>query len=389
MSIRLFHQCGHCTTWNVSSLAEDSCGSGLILSPVHSDADNISKIKENLRKVSLFDPQFYLPSSQKTKLASYEFFPETISGGFSTVDFHAHALDAARKCISFQVANKFSAVIVPSRYLDQMYSDYVERQNAYTVHPFVEVLEKEGVKAAYLTVVLTDHMIKDKGFRTYILNWITSFPVITGLYLIPDCKRSTKQVQDSDFLLELLKLVGEMRGVGLDVLVGYLNTENLLVSLVPKVDIAFGAFENTRIFTIDKFLEIEEDRRGPKARIYIPGLLNWILFAQAKEIRAKVPAVWKEIYVPTDESEKALALAAEPSFNQPALYKHHFKCVQGQISELAELDAPGRIGWLKEKTKRAQAAYSTIAKSVELERHGNGDHLKAWESAITSFAKLA
>ena len=387
MTIGLFHQCGHCTNWNIDSLIGDGCGDGLIFSPVHSDVGNISGMEESVRKASLFDPQFYLPSSQKAKLGSYEFFPETISGGFSTVDFPAHAMDAARKCVAFQVENKFRSVIVPSRYLDQMYSDYVDRQNSYTVHPFVEILEKQGVRSAYLTVVLTDHMVKDKGFRTHILNWVTSFPVITGLYLIPDCKRNTKQVQDPEFLLALLMLVKEMRGVGLEVLVGYLNSENLLLTLVDGVDVTFGAFENTRMFSIDKFLELEEERRGPRARIYLPGLFNWVLFSQAKEIQAKVPAVWKTIYVPTEESEKALAAAAEPSFNQPGLYKHHFKCVHGQIAELGKLDAGGRNAWLKEKTTAAATAYQAIAKRVEIERHGNGDHLKAWSVTIEAFGK--
>lgn len=80
MSLRLFHQSGHCANWNRDSFEKDRVGNGIIFSPVHETCTNVSEYSKKLKSASLFDPQFYLPSSQKQKLQSYSFFPNTIMG---------------------------------------------------------------------------------------------------------------------------------------------------------------------------------------------------------------------------------------------------------------------------------------------------------------------
>jgi hypothetical protein len=385
----LFHQCGHNTRWNVDSFVEDGCGDGLILSPVHLDKRAVGLLDDDIRRRSIFDPQFYLPSSRKTKLATYDFFPEAITGGFSTQEFSLVALQAAEACLSFQLENDFQRVVIPTRYLDQMYTDFVERQNAYTVHPFLEVLQRENPrKPIYLTLVMTSHMIKDRGYRTSILNWVTSIPELTGIYLVPDCDRTTKQVEDGEALSSLITLLNDIRSTGLEVLCGYLNAESVLLTIAEGVDVTCGAFENTRIFSIDKFLEQDEERRGPRARIYLSGLFNWILVSQAKQIKLRLPAVWKEIYEPSDESERVLAAPVDPTFNQPHLYRHHFRCIARQIREFGSMALSERIPAIEAEVASAQAAYSEIKTKVELDRHGRDEHLAAWASTLGRFKGL-
>ena len=101
--MKLLHQCGHCTTWNLAAFDQDDCGDGLIFSPVHESRARLEALPPEMRKVSFFDPQYYLPNSQKSKLHSYDFFPEVIAAGFSTADYYLVALKSARLCIEFQV----------------------------------------------------------------------------------------------------------------------------------------------------------------------------------------------------------------------------------------------------------------------------------------------
>ena len=35
MSVKIYHQVGHFSNWNIDSFHEDHCGDGMILSPVH------------------------------------------------------------------------------------------------------------------------------------------------------------------------------------------------------------------------------------------------------------------------------------------------------------------------------------------------------------------
>src|SRR5258706_6845041 len=144
MSFKILHQVGHNATWNIKSL-ENGVGDGLILSPVHQERQTLEKLGSDIRAQSIFDPQYYLPSSQKSKLKSYPFFPEAISGGFSTSNFSAVAHESARQCLEFQIEQNFSQVVIPMRYLDQMYPDYVDRQEQLTLQPFLAAIDSLGL----------------------------------------------------------------------------------------------------------------------------------------------------------------------------------------------------------------------------------------------------
>lgn len=386
MGIKVLHQCGHCTNWNIQAFREN-VGDGLILSPVHTTKSQMTRMNTDEKTSSLFDPQFYLPRSQKKKLTTYEFFPETITNGFNTIDFHAHSLNAAKSCVEFQIEQDYNGIIIPMRYLDQLFSDYTESQDAYSVHPFLQAIEESGTKKPiYLTMALTSHMLRDTGFRTKLLNWATSFPRISGIYLIPVIERPRKQIDSEQDLLALIETIKEMRSIDLEVIVGYVNTENILLSLIDNISVTIGSFENTRMFSIDKFIQLNEPRQGPKARIYLPGLLNWIQFENAKQIRDMAPSVWNEIYNPTEQSEKALAAPVEPTFNQPGLYLHYFYNSSEQLSALSSLPATDRLTNIQSQVAHAKSYYSQIrAAGIQLEKHGTGEHLDAWDIILKNW----
>lgn len=389
MAIKLFHQCGHNTNWNIDSLVDDKCGDGLIFSPVHRKHDDVEGMKKQDKANSIFDPQFYLPNSQKTKLQTYPFFPESISpNSFATGDFTLVALEAARKCIDFQLSNHFSRVVIPARFYDQMYPDYIERQNGYTVTPFLKALSSKNLrKPVYLTLPLTSHMVISKIFRTQLLNWVTSFPEISGVYVLATpYDEGSKQIQSEEFLFQYMDFLQQLRNASLEVLVGYCNVESILFLMVEGCDITFGSFENTRMFSIDKFITTEEERRGPKARIFSRGLLNWVQIAHAKEIRDRDKQLWSKIYDHTDYGDRALKAAVEPTFNQPQLYKHHFILFSQFVSELRDLPIGDRYKRIRELLKEAEELYEEINDlPMDLERHSRGSHIQPWLTVLNRF----
>jgi hypothetical protein len=364
MADKLFHQCGHNSKWNIDSLEEDGCGDGLILSPVHQKLHQIVNLDKTVRSQSLFDPQFYLPNSQKNSLKTYPFFPETIGKGtFSTDDFTLVSYQAAQQCIEFQITNGFSHIVIPTRYFDQMYPDFTDRQDSYTVHPFLKALTHRKIKKPiYLTLPLTAHMIINKPFRTQILNWVTSFPEISGVYVMAAPLDVTKkQIQSEELMFSYLEFLRQLRKADLEVVVGYCNTEALLFLLVEGCDITFGTFENTRMFSIDKFVISDEERRGPRARIFSGGLLNWIQLSHAKEIMEENEDIWEKIYDSTPAGDYALNLPKEPNFNQPSLYNHHFMSFSKLISSVTSLSALDRYQAIRAMLKKAADLYQQIA----------------------------
>lgn len=382
MTFEIFHQVGHNSIWSMQSFKDDKCGDGLILSPVHQEHSSVEKLSKEIRAASMFDPQFYLPSSQKRKLKDYAFFPETIANGFDTTSFSISAKEAAKQCIAFQKEQGFRNIVIPTRFLAQMYSDFIEQQEVFSVEPFLNELGSSD-KPVCLTLALTSHMIEDKIFRTKILNWVTKYPEIDQVYLIYVVERDTKQIQSSEFLQAALAFSKQILDSGLQLIIGYQNTESLLFSILDGVTLTYGNFENTRIFSIDKFLVTDEERRGPKPRIYLPGLLNWVRYEDAKQIRQTCPKVWEKIYKPTQYSELVFSRAVEPHFGQSELYKHHIVCMTDECTNLQGLSPKERGELLSEKIRNAYNFYDDIENAnVLIEKHGDGKHLNPWNIAL-------
>ena len=382
MSLGLLHQVGHNSSWNVESFENESCGDGLILSPLHQAMAKVEGLGAETRAASIFDPQFYLPNSRKPKLQTYPFFPEKVDGGFQTSTFAPHAAAVAKDCIDFQVAQGFRKVVVPTRFISQPFPDYFDQHSAFTVDAF---MEQAGDRPLCLSLAVTAPMIQHPAWRQSLLNWITSFPTVDEVYLMYEHVRDYKQVQDSEFLRDCLRFYSDVLSTGLALTVGYTNTEGLLFSASGDLNITMGSFENTRIFSVDKFLESEGERRGPKARIYLAGLMNWVQFEDAKQIRQHAPLVWNRVYMPTQWAEVALAQAVEPTFNQAPLYKHYFLNMDSQINALRGVSSPDRRRYLIAKVEEAMDAYSDLPSGLLLEKHGRSNHLQGWRAALESF----
>jgi hypothetical protein len=389
MSFNIFQQVGHNSNWNIDSMSIDGAADGLILSPVHQKKSAVEAMDPELRRISIFDPQYYLPNSQKKKLQTYDFFPEVMAQGFNTVDFSQLAHDSARECLEFQISQEFGRIVIPTRFFREMITDYKQRQEAYSVNPFIDQLRgRQGLAPILLTLPLTSSMVLDEGFRTQILNWVTSYQQIHGVYIFIVDDRETKQPADADQLLANLNFFQELRSADLEVIVGYCNTEALLYTAVDDCSVSMGSFENTRMFSIEKFMTSDESRRGPKARIYLPGLLNWVLFSEANDIRARFPDIWKDIYISTDYADDVLSSPVEPTFNQPGLYKHHFITIYRQADFFRSIsDIAKRRGALNESIQAALSNYQRIEDAgISLNTHSLGGHLNSWSLALSRFS---
>lgn len=386
--MKIFHQAGHQTIWNLESFREDNTGDGLIFSPVHFASERLERkriVEQEIKEVSLFDPQFYVPDSQKSKLHSYDFFPEKIMNGFSTNDYEAVAYEAAELCLDFQVRNDFESIMIPARYFPELISDYVTQQKKHFVDPFLAAVERENIdKKVFLTLPMTAMMLMDEEFKTNLLNWVTAYPEIDGVYLLVNFNEPTKQLQNFAKFKSYLEFVQDLMEAELSVICGYCNTEGIIVAALDVYAITFGAYENTRGFSIDKFLENDQERRGPAPRIYLPKLLNWIRWDTAEEIREDIPALWKKIYTPTEYSKEVIASGQRPHFSQPSLYKHHFKLLANQYSEIRKLSVADRITLLQEKIIEANRLYEEIEDNgvIFFDSNCKGEHLPIWNRIL-------
>jgi hypothetical protein len=382
----ILHQAGHNSVWNKDSFKK-GIGDGLILSPVHCDFENVKKLDSGIKNNSYFDPQFYVPDSQKRKLNTYHFFPEQITDGFSTKDFAAVAYEVAQLCVEFQIENGFRGLIIPVRYFNEMLTDYIAKQRSFSVEPFLSFINKNSIKKdVFVTLALTAAMIGDEGYRNQLLNWITSYPEITGVYLLVNFDEPLKQICDLKKLEDYLCLISELSQADLKVICGYCNTESLLCAILEPFAVTFGAYENTRKFSIDKFLDDESDVRGPAPRIYLSKLLNWIRFDVAEEIREDFPQLWSRIYTPTEWSEIVFGrLPTRPHFSQSDLYMHHFELISKQLREIAAQNSKiKKLELVQKWIIEANQLYGELQTNGVLffDNNCRGEHIPNWNRIL-------
>lgn len=383
--MKVFHQAGHNTIWNLDSLRDDETGNGIIFSPVHFPKGRLEDVQRDIKRYSLFDPQFYVPDSQKNNLQSYEFFPEALMNGFSTNDYEAQAYEAADDCLEFQIENEFESLIIPARYFSELATDYIPQQQSLFVDPFIHAYRRNGTtKEIFLTLPLTAAMLLDNEYRVSVLDWVTSYPEIRGVYLLVYFDENSKQLQNYEKLSAYVRFIHDLKEAELEVICGYCNTEGLLLTLLDLYGITIGAYENTRGFSIDKFLEDDRERRGPAARIFLPNLLNSIRWTTADEIRSDFPDLWEDVYTPTDYSEAVFDRGQIPHFSQPPLYKHQFQLMADLYSELSAQNQEDRKNILTDRIRLASELYRRIESSGILFFDDNcrGVHLPIWNRIL-------
>lgn len=385
--MKILHQCGYNFQWNIQSFEQFNQGDGIILSPVHQPYTAAEELPSHLKKAAVFDPQFYIPNSQKHNLMSYPFFPnQVLNNEFDTSDFYSKAYQTAIECLQFQIENDFSIILIPTRYYSEMHTDYVDRQKQFTVEPFMNALDAlKGVntKPIYISLSLKAPMVEDIGFYTKILNWITSYPKFDGVYLMIDFEETTKQIVNINKLSAYMRFIETLQNAELDVICAYANTEAILYSLLDPAYLTIGAYENTRRFSMAKFLDNVKGR-GPAPRLYMPKLLNWVRFQTLEEIRDKHPKLWEQIYTPTTYSESFFTQGIDPHFAKPGVYFHHFETIYQQLNELRTLCVKDRISLIEQWMAAAQEHYRNIEQTDILlfdENCGPG-HLKTWNKVV-------
>jgi hypothetical protein len=386
--MNVYHQGGHNIVWNLDSLTEDEAGNGIIFSPVNDGPERIMGLDTEIRSRSLFDPQFYVPASARGKLPEYPFFPATAMPEFTTADFERVCWDIATQCVVWQVDARFSCVVIPTRYFSDLPSDYFTHISTCYIEPFIAAVNKIGFHGpVLLTAIIKSRQIIDEEQRNEVLNWLTSYQGIHGIYLIFENNMLQKQIKDPIYLSECMKFIRILKNNGLSVHIGYNNTEGLLYSIAGSDSICMGSYENLRKFDPDRFADQEAlGIRQPNPRLYSGLLLQWIEFNYIRAIQQLYPA-WEGLF----ENSRYTPLDFRPKANwnlrQPDLYKHFFLIFSHQISALPE-NLQERTKYLQEAIQRARAEFAAIDRAgIFLDQNSDGSHLEAWLTAINLFGQ--
>lgn len=389
MTLEIYHQVGHNFKWNLDSIRDDSTADGLIIGPRSVERPKVENLDPKTRRKAIFDPQFFLPDLPKGHLDTYDFFPDIAANGFETDDFADGSADTSAKgCVGFQLANDFRCVTIPTRYLPGMPSEFIESQTRLFVTPFLEACNALGCeKPIILQLVLNDNMVKDKEYAADLLNWVTGIGGVSGVYLITETSSLSKQVKDSDYLYCLLRFISALGENDLKVILGYLNTESILLSLAHPRAVTMGAYENTRSFHIRTFQPSTGRQQGPRPRLYISRALQWIDRGYHGAIIRRFPGSGALFNV-----NKYQALMFKPTFKwhftKPELYKHHFLELSRQLRQISSTLARERFKLVSSMIEEAMEVFEKIRNvGIVLDGDNDGSHLPAWMTAANEFGR--
>ena len=386
--MNIYHQGGHNLVWNLESLDQDGAGNGIIFSPVNDGPTRIMALEQSIRCCSLFDPQFYTPASERGKLSDYTFFPSAAMPEFTTFDFQSACWNIASQCVKWQAEAGFPYIVIPTRYFDDLPSDYFAQISACYIDPFLAAIAKIGFDGPILlTAIIKSRQIIDEEQRNDILNWLTSHQDIDGIYLIFESSSNSKQIKDPIYLAECMKFIRALKDNDLSVHIGYNNTEGLLYSLSGPDSICMGSYENLRRFAPTRFAEQEpQNMRQPNPRLYSAVLLQWIQFSYIQAIQ-QLYSGWENLFENTRYTPLNFRPLQKWNLRQPDLYKHFFLVFSQQVSALPE-DLRERAKFLREEINRARMEFAAIDRAgVYLDDNSDGAHLNAWLTAIKLFSR--
>jgi hypothetical protein len=382
---KIYHQLGHRYKWNLESYRSEQTGNGVIIAPRYIDITKVRDLPSEVRDSSIFDPQFYLPQSSKGKLESYSFYPHILSGGFSTGEWDdSTSKKCANDCLSFQIDCEFPELVIPTRFYDGMPTNFISNQEALFVTPFLESYVSRSIsQPLYLQIILTDQMIKDESYRYSLLNWLTSYQEIDGIYLIYYVNNRPKQLIDIEFLLGLFEFISALKNANMAVYVGYTNTESLLLLCLGVDVITIGSYENLRMFSLKAFEESENKKmRGPNARIYIPRLMQWIDYQYLGAIKRIVNNI--DDYVEDNMFRVAMF---SPSYNwhfsKSEPYKHYFISFYQQFQRLAIKPRSQILDSLIEECQKAIEEFKFLeSNGIVFAQESSGNHLSTWLTVL-------
>lgn len=382
---KLLHQLGHRYQWSLTSIKEDSAGDGVIVGPRYMEPSKVADIPYSVRSRSIFDPQFFLPNTAAGKLREYSFFPDILSDGFSTSEWSIDsASECADRCLEFQLSMDFEAVVIPTRFYEGMPSNFITNQERQFVHPFLSSVERLGVDTAvYLQLILTDQMLKDRPYRTEILNWITSFPELSGVYLIVHAHNRTKQNADIDLLIGLLSFISALKRVGMCIVIGYTNTESLLLLCAEPDAVTMGSYENLRMFSLRAFENQDGSTpRGPNPRIYIPRLLDWVEYQYIGAIARVVSDL--DDYIGNDTYRVRMFQSSYNwHFTKPEPYKHYFKSFSDQFYRLHSSSSDTLVDRVLAECRQAHNDFEMLREAgIVFPSGSGGEHVANWITAI-------
>ncbi len=271
-------QIGH----NGHILAEDLMAAGdadgAILSPAdyeHGDNEDIATTINRENGTVLFDPQFYIPRTERPGLSTYDYFDQYGGEDFETSGVLDEATELATSILNVQNDMGVDAYIAPARFLD-VFSDskiegWVELTNA-----FINVAEEQGRDIpVFASLPVYQASLIDVEQRNKLLNRVTQFDV-DGFYVSAEFDLEVRYpLTGSANVYAFLDLLNRLNRARYDIIVGHTHQIAHLFFGIGIDAFASGHYQNLRAFDTRRW-DPQDEQGGGRivVKYYTDKLLN-------------------------------------------------------------------------------------------------------------------
>jgi hypothetical protein len=389
MKFEIYHQLGYNYKWNLESLLNEGAGDGVILAPKYMDRSTVEGLNQATKAKSIFDPQFFNPHEINERMETYGFYPKSLMpSGYDTKKFSGFSTNCADSCMEFQIANDFRYLVIPTIYVKGMpnVENVVDFQTTHFINPALAAIEKRrSKKDVVIQLVLNNQIITDTDYANYLLDWITGLEGIKGVYLVVEPPSEAEQIDDSNYLYSLLTFIDGLTQNKLIVILGYTNSESILLSVANPTIITIGSHKNLRKFNHLRFENYEEEpgvkRKTPY--VYIPPLLDWIDFRMIQAHLKRSPT-FKNYLGKNKYSDEMLKASYNPN-KVKNRYDHFFVEGSKQLKEINKFDGKERYDYVKNLIGTAIENRSLLTKELGIPIANEG-YLTQWLIAVNLFA---
>jgi hypothetical protein len=251
----VYHQMGN-DSHNLLHVAELNRFQGAILSPVNDDVAALTGAVGLARRdregfEMIFDPQLYVPASNRGQLPHWEYFPADVdTADLSAVPWWARLMERlCRDCDSFRPHAICSPSYIPNVFNNAYFDSQVRVGDV-----LVSQLAGSGIEPLQTAIVgLGDLTVPHRAAEIASILSRTRAPRI---YLVlVGTTDPRRELANRDELKGAMRLISFLENAGLRVLVGFSSTEMVLWKAAGAAACATGKFFNLRRFTRSRFDE--------------------------------------------------------------------------------------------------------------------------------------
>lgn len=373
------HQMGH-DSENLLKEKGLSAFRGAILSPVNYPLDKVLSQIKACREMAdfrtIFDPQLYVPNSERGKLATWSYFPTDVDTADSTSEswWDGVAARLAEEVVGMSIDAVCSPTTVPRTYENEYFELAVK-----ACQMLSDKLAGTSIKVMQTAVVgMPDLTMKARPLS--IASILTGAPTDEVYLVLVGNTEPRRELRDPEELKGAMRLIRALEEAGVRVTVGFVSSDVILWKHAGATACASGKYFNLRRFTKARFEE-PTGGGGQLSYWFEDALLAFLRESDLLRARkaglisdaSKRNAFAVDILNQLDKSPSTAWLAK--SWRQ---YLWWFADMVGRI-ESGELTVPALL-------KEAEQTWVAIEDKILMEEQSNnGSWLRQWRRAVIEF----